>query len=144
MGKLELKNSDALVQDLKRLTGLFESDSVTNLAILNAAEIIAERAVANARIVITPRSRNLINSIKVGPLKNNGKYRSVTIGVHRKDIDLSKKDGEYYPAYVEFGHGGPRPAGEHPFMRPAFDAKQDEAYSLIRQSLIQAIDKIGE
>ena len=144
MGKLELENSDALVQDLMRMAGLFESDAVTDSAMINAAETIAAQAVSNAQSILTSRSGNLVKGIKVGPLKNNGKRRSVTIGVHRKDIDLSKANGEYYPAYVEFGHGGPHPAGAHPYLRPAYDAKQDEAYSLIRQSIKQAIDKIGD
>ena len=32
------------------------------------------------------------------------------------------KQGErwFYPAAVEFGHAGPRPAPPHPFMRPAY------------------------
>ena len=37
----------------------------------------------------------------------------------RKDWD----DEDYYPAYVEYGHGGPGPAPAHPYIRPAYDTR---------------------
>lgn len=46
----------------------------------------------------------------------------------------------HYPAYVEFGHGGPGPAPAHPYIRPAYDVRQDEAYEIIRDGLRDAID----
>ena len=61
-----------------------------------------------------------------------------TIGVHRRDWD--KED--YYPAYVEFGHGGPGPARPHPFVRPAYDMHADEAYDAIRRGLNELLEQI--
>ena len=46
------------------------------------------------------------------------------IQTHVKDWD----DEDYYPAYTEFGHGGPGPAPAHPYIRPAYDTTEDEAY----------------
>jgi len=64
----------------------------------------------------------------------------VTIGVHRKDWD----EEDYYPAFVEYGHGGPAPAPAHPYIRPAYDARQDEAYEIIRDGLRDALDQQNE
>lgn len=80
-------------------------------------------------------SGNLHGSIKIGGIKHStkrGKY--ITIGVHRKEW---AKTGEpdYYPAYVEYGHGGPRPAPPHPYVRKAYDIQEDRAYELIRSGL---------
>ena len=61
----------------------------------------------------------------------------ITIGVHRKDWD----DPEYVPAYVEYGHGGPGPAPAHPYIRPAYDTRQDEAYDIIRDGLLNELRK---
>ncbi len=38
-------------------------------------------------------------------------------------------------AYLLYGHGGPAPAPAHPFVRPAFDTKADEAFSEIKRVL---------
>jgi HK97 gp10 family phage protein len=37
----------------------------------------------------------------------------------------------YYALWVERGHGGPHPAPAHPFFRPAYDAKEQEAIDKI-------------
>ena len=56
--------------------------------------------------------------------------------MHRKD--WSHED--YYPAYVEYGHGGPAPAPAHPYIRPAYDTRADESYEIIREGLRDAIN----
>ena len=54
---------------------------------------------------------------------------------------LSK--GPDVPTYVEYGHGGPGPAPAHPYIRPAYDTTEDEAYEIIRDGLREAIDHRG-
>ena len=83
-------------------------------------------------------SGKLHGAINIGNVKRrrNGSQH-ITIGVHRKDWD----EEDYYPAYVEYGHGGPGPAPAHPYIRPAYDTRQDEAYEIIRDGLRDAIDK---
>ena len=63
--------------------------------------------------------------------------------VLREAVDLLiRYDNEdYYPAFVEYGHGGPAPAPMHPYIRPAFDARQDEAYGIIRDGLLDELKK---
>jgi hypothetical protein len=60
----------------------------------------------------------------------------VTIGVHAAE-------GAPYAQPVEFGHGGPHPAPPHPFVRPAFDARAEEAYEEMKKLLNEALDKRG-
>ena len=75
---------------------------------------------------------------KAGEKRRNG-GKHITIGVHRKDWN----EEDYYPAYVEYGHGGPGPAPAHPYIRPAYDMTEDEAYEIIRDGLREAIDRQG-
>ena len=52
-------------------------------------------------------------------------------GVSRKPM-LVKAQGA---AYLLYGHGGPAPAPAHPFVRPAFDTRADEAYAEMKRVL---------
>lgn len=75
----------------------------------------------------------LNRSIRIGPVKKRRKSgKSITIGVHRKE------EGAYYATPVEYGHGAPAPAPAHPFIRPAYDTRADEAYGIIRDGLRDA------
>ncbi len=85
--------------------------------------------------IISGKLHHAIHTGKVKKRKKGGQH--ITIGVHRKDWD----DEDYYPAYVEHGHGGPAPAPAHPYIRPAYDTRQDEAYGIIRDGLLQALRK---
>lgn len=103
-------------------------------AILNEAA----QPVLGAALRFAPeRSGVLKGAIKAGKVqrRKNGTY-TIKIGSH-------KGDDAYYASWVEFGHGGPHPAPEHPFMRPAYESTKDEAYSIIRTRLAEEIDKIG-
>ena len=53
-----------------------------------------------------------------------------------------KEEGAYYATPVEYGHGGPAPAPAHPFIRPAYDTRADEAYEIIRDGLRDAVDRL--
>ena len=95
--------------------------------------------VVNAGTEIHARTGDLRRALKIGNVKSSrkrGKY--ITIGVHRKDWNHE----DYYPAYVEYGHGGPAPAPPHPYIRPAYDAQSDKSYEIIRSGLRDAIDKL--
>ena len=79
----------------------------------------------------------LHRSIRIGKVrKRQSGGQTITIGVHHSEADA------FYANPVEYGHGGPAPAPAHPFVRPAFDTRQDEAYNIIRDGLRDAIDSL--
>jgi HK97 gp10 family phage protein len=89
------------------------------------AQPILEQAKINAPVGDTGYLKGSL-AVKTGSKKSNKHY--VTIGVHRGSKG-------YYAFFVEKGHKGPRPAPPHPFLEPAFDARKDEANTIIRDGL---------
>ena len=139
---LDVKGLDQLVGDINRMAhALNTADEGAPAAkrILKAAAVpIDAQMKANASRdpqIITDKLHGAISTGKVKKRKTTGLH--ITIGVHRKDWD----DEEYYPSFVEYGHGGPAPAPSHPYVRPAFDTRQDEAYSIIRNGLLDELKK---
>lgn len=130
-----------LITDIAQLASAMDAESsgapTARRILEQAAQPIHEQMKSNASSDPKIDSGKLHDAINVGDVKRrrNGGQR-ITIGVHRKDWD----DEDYYPAYVEYGHGGPGPAPAHPYIRPAYDARQDEAYEIIRDGLRNAID----
>ena len=117
-----------------------EGAPTTKRILQAAAQPIHQQMKANASHdpkIITGKLHGAINIGKVKRRRNGG--QNITIGVHRKDWNHE----DYYPAYVEYGHGGPAPAPAHPYIRPAYDARADESYEIIREGLRDAIDKNG-
>ena len=136
-GGVELREDIARMADLLRASG--ENGSRACSWILqNAAQPVLEQMLHNASTDPKRRTGTLLRSIKIGRVvkKRSGGYR-VTVGIHRKD------GGAAYGYPVEFGHGGPHPAPPHPFVRPAFDAKADEAYEKVKEQLKEALDHRG-
>ena len=107
--------------------------------ILQAAAVPVETQMkSNASSDPQRLSGKLYGAIHTGTVKKHkvtGLH--ITIGVHRKDWH----EEDYYPAYVEYGHGGPHPAPAHPYIRPAFDTRQDEAFGIIRSGLLDELRK---
>ena len=140
---LEFKGSVELREDLTQMADMLRTSGgngsrACNWILQNAAQPVLNQMLHNASTDPKRRSGILLRSIKIGRAvrKRKGGYR-VTVGVHRKD------GGAEYANPVEFGHGGPHPAPPHPFIRPAFDAKVDEAYDKVKEQLRTALDARG-
>ena len=138
---LDTQGFDGLASDIAGMAGRMDADGAGAPAarrILEAAaRPIHQQMKANAsrdpKIITGVLSR----SIRIGPVKKRRQSgKSITIGVHRKE------EGAYYATPVEYGHGGPAPAPAHPFIRPAYDTRADEAYGIIRDGLRDAIDRL--
>lgn len=138
---LETQGFDGLASDIAGMAGRMDADGagapVARRILEAAARPIHQQMKANAskdpKIITGVLSR----SIRIGPVKKRRKSgKSITIGVHRKE------EGAYYATPVEYGHGGPAPAPAHPFIRPAYDTRADEAYGIIRDGLRDAIDRL--
>lgn len=138
---LEVNGLDKLLTDIAGMASKMDADGAgaqtANRILQDAAQPIHQQMKANASKdpkIISGKLHDALNIGKVKKRANGGKH--ITIGVHRKDWD----EGDYYPAYVEYGHAGPAPAPAHPYIRPAYDTRQDEAYEIIREGLRDAID----
>lgn len=133
---VELRGFDDLQNDLLNMAKEVESGQSVNKALKAGAVPIEEQMKINASSDPKIITDKLHGNITTGGVKSSRKSgKQITIGVHRKDWD----EEDYYPAYVEFGHGGPRPAPPHPFARPAFDTRQNEAYENMKSVLRDAI-----
>lgn len=135
---------DQLRTDIANMASALDTEgagaAVTNRILQNAAVPVHAQMKANASSDPKIISGDLHGAINIGRVKKRakgGKY--ITIGVHRKDWN----NEDYYPAFVEFGHGGPGPAPSHPYIRPAYDVTEDEAYETIRDGLRDAIDHLN-
>lgn len=138
MGKtIETLGFAELTHDLaemaSRLSDAAGSGAIIEAILNAAAQPVLEAAQRNA----PKRTGKLHEAIKVGKVKKRaGGGYTIKIGSH-------KGDDAYYASWVEFGHGGPKPAAPHPFMRPAYDTTKDQAYAIIRARLEQEITKHG-
>lgn len=139
---IQVEGFQELVGDLEKLAKRLDTNdegAPTAKRILEAAAVpIDTQMKANASQdpkIISGKLHGAISTGKVKKRRNSGLH--ITIGVHRKDWH----EEDYYPAYVEYGHGGPAPAPQHPYIRPAYDTKQNEAYAIIRGELLQEVLK---
>lgn len=138
---LDTQDFDGLASDIAGMASRMDADGAGAPAarrILEAAaQPIHQQMKANASKDPQIITGVLNRSIRIGPVKKRRKSgKSITIGVHRKE------EGAYYATPVEYGHGGPAPAPAHPFIRPAYDTRADEAYEIIRDGLRDAIDRL--
>lgn len=125
-----------LIDDLERLAEKAEGKGVDR-ALKAGAQPIFEDMKRQAAIDPKIRTGNLHKSIKIGKVGKTVRKRDyktmkrITIGTHKREM------GAYAPHahLVEFGHGGPAPAPEHPFVRPAFDRRSGEAYAEMKRVL---------
>lgn len=138
---LDTQGFDGLASDIAGMAGRMDADGAGAPAVRRileaAAQPIHQQMKANASKDPQIITGVLNRSIRIGPVKKRRKSgKSITIGVHRKE------EGAYYATPVEYGHGGPAPAPAHPFIRPAYDTRADEAYEIIRDGLRDAIDRL--
>ena len=138
---LDTQGFDGLASDIAGLASRMDADGagapVARRILEAAAQPIHQQMKANASKDPKIITGVLNRSIRIGPVKKRRQSgKSITIGVHRKE------EGAYYATPVEYGHGGPAPAPAHPFIRPAYDTRADEAYGIIRDGLRDAIDRL--
>ncbi len=133
---MELQGFGDLQNDLTNMAAEMEFGSGVNRALQAGAKPIEEQMLRNASSNPKIITDALHSSIHIGSVKKRRMGgKGVTIGVHRKE------KGAYYSVPVEYGHGGPAPAPAHPFVRPAFDTRVEEAYDAIKQVLRDELSK---
>ena len=133
---LETQGFGDLQNDLTNMAAEMEFGSGVNRALQAGAKPIEEQMLRNASSnpkIITDALHSSIHTGSVKKRRMGGK--AITVGVHRKE------KGAFYATPVEYGHGGPAPAPAHPFVRPAFDTRVEEAYDAIKQVLRDELSK---
>lgn len=129
---VSVSGTEVILADLEKMMNL--GDEIDD-ALVAAAIPIAQKMKQLAPV----KSGRLRGAIGIGAPRNGRRGRTVTVGIHKRDFG----DGEYYPAFVEYGHGGKRPAPPHPFIRPAYDLTKDEAWEAIKAAMKQKIVEKG-
>lgn len=136
---LETEGFADLMTDIAGMAAKMDADgagaSVAKRILEAAAQPIHQQMKQNASSDPKVITGVLYRSIEIGNVrKRRYSGKSITIGVHRK------AEGAYYATPVEYGHGGPSPAPAHPFIRPAYDTRENEAYEIIRDGLRNELD----
>ena len=127
---IELRGFDDLKDDLNNMAYALDQGPSVNRALRAGAVPIEQQMLHNASTDPKIITDTLHSSIHTGGVKKRrGGGKQITIGVHHKE------HGAYYANPVEFGHGGPAPAPAHPFVRPAFDTRADEAFDEMKRVL---------
>lgn len=126
---VELRGFTELEADLIRMADAMTNGAGVDRALKAGAVPIEQQMKANASSDPRIITGALHASIHTDKVKSHGTGKQISIGVKHSEASA------YYSNPVEFGHGGPGPAPPHPFVRPAFDAKADEAYGEIRRVL---------
>lgn len=135
MTPIELRGFDDLIDDMVNMAAALEQGPGVTRALQAGAKPIEESMLENASTDPKIISGDLHGSIHTGPVRQKRGGKAITIGVHHSE------NGAYYSNPVEFGHGGPAPAPAHPFVRPAFDTRHDEAYEEIKRVLRDELSK---
>ena len=134
---IELRGFTDLQNDLLNMAAALDQGPGVNRALKAGAVPIEQQMLHNASTDPKQITGDLHDSIKTGNVrKKRDGGKKITIGVHYKER------GAYYANPVEFGHGGPAPEPAHPFVRPAFDTKSDEAYEEIKRVLRDELKNI--
>jgi HK97 gp10 family phage protein len=133
---MELQGFGDLQNDLTNMAAELEFGHGVNRALEAGAVPIEQQMLHNASTDPAIITGDLHGSIRTGKVKKRsagGKH--ITIGVKHSE------KGAFYANAVEHGHGGPAPAPAHPFVRPAFDTRVDEAYTIMKNILRDALTK---
>lgn len=134
---IELRGFTDLRDDMLNMAAALDQGPGVNRALKAGAVPIEQQMLHNASTDPKQITGDLHDSIRTGNVRKKADGgKKITIGVHYKDKSA------YYANPVEFGHGGPAPAPAHPFVRPAFDTKSDEAYEEIKRVLRDELSKI--
>lgn len=120
-----------LMAALEEKLGKADSGAVISDALQRAAEPLRDQMIANIDSGGHVRTGKLRRAIRIGTVTRGKNGYQIKVGV----VDASAP----HARLVEFGHGGPKPAPEHPYMRPAYEATKDQALEIMTQALREAL-----
>jgi HK97 gp10 family phage protein len=134
MSRLKVHSTgfDAVMADLQDKLGDAGARKSADAALRAGAAPMREQILSNIDTGGHVRTGQLRGAISIGKLTGGKKGFRMKVGVIG--------NGAPYAHFVEYGHGGPRPAPPHPFMAPAYEATKGRAMELAAQALREALD----
>jgi len=119
---------------------------VTQKALMDGAKIIQAEAILNAKNINNTKDHNLKISgvyerLKAGNLSKNIRIRrikNVEKGYKAAQVYVKLKRA-WYAKFVEGQENGTSRQAPKPFMRPAFENKQEEALDVFKEAIEAAI-----
>ena len=131
----DLLGFDELINDMHMLAERLGGGPGINRALEAGAVPIEEQMLHNVSNMLNVITGDLRNSIKIGKVKSWRNGKTITIGAHHGSRG-------FYGHIVEYGHGGPAPAPPHPFARPAFDTRKEDAFNEMKRVMNAEISKV--
>ena len=144
---MKLEGADKLLKALEEMEN--RANQVLKEAGKAGGEVFREAAQANAPgpgivLVVEKSSRGKVE-VAVGPSKAKWYYRFFETGARKHEIKASKADVLYIPGVGSEFYTSANEAGgvyARPFLRPAFDTKQQAALAAFGEAIWKAIGRL--
>lgn len=134
MSRLKVHSAgfEAMITNLQEKLGDAGARKSAEAALQAGVEPMRAQILSNIDAGGHVRTGQLRGAISIGRLTRGKKGFRMKVGVIGK--------GAPYAHFVEYGHGGPRPAPPHPFITPAYEATKGQAMEMAAQALREALD----
>lgn len=133
---ISLVGDKKLQRKFKQLVGTVQK-KIARKAMRAGAKIIQQ----DAKKRVKTKSGRLKKSIKVKAIKRSRRAIGFLVRTGtRKELQVDENSQYYYPAALEYGHGGVR---AFPYLRPALDNNADKALKKIGEVIAQGIREEG-
>ena len=141
---LDFSGLNDIAKDLEALSRA-ENNKVLRDATRAGAEVLKEEVIARAPVRTGKLKKNVVvvtqKSRRRGEISSGVHIRGVNPRTGNSDntMKASNKRNAFYWRFVELGTST---APAHPFVRPAFDTRMEEAAQVAMQRMNQAIDEV--
>ena len=141
---LDFSGLNDIAKDLEALSRA-ENNKVLRDATRAGAEVLKEEVIARAPVRTGKLKKNVVvvtqKSRRRGEISSGVHIRGVNPRTGNSDntMKASNKRNAFYWRFVELGTST---APAHPFVRPAFDTRMEEATQVAMQRMNQAIDEV--
>lgn len=147
----------ALQRKLDALASPVQQRKAIKPALGKSARRLKKRVIATYQAIVDDRTGRLLAALKASPVKSSkaGRKRSGIFGwdwalPERHLLGIGDTDANYYPAFVEYGHGPPGSKGSgrkdvapRSFIRSTVDADRKTEHRRIGEDIGKGIEKIA-
>lgn len=141
---LDFSGLEDIARDLETLSRA-ENNKVLRDATRAGADVFRQEVEERAPVLTGKLKKNVVVVTQKGRIKGE-----ITSGVHIRGVNPNtgnsdttmKADNPRNAFYWRFVELGTSDAPAHPFIRPAYDTRQEEAYQAALARMNQAIDEV--